>query len=73
LSETDGGAKALEALDALDRERVSAYQPYWVTRANVLEKLGRKPEAKSAFDRAIGLTEDETVRRYLSDRKSALP
>lgn len=73
LSETDGGAKALEALDALDRERVSAYQPYWVTRANVLEKLGCKPEAKSAFDRAIGLTEDETVRRYLSDRKSALP
>jgi RNA polymerase sigma-70 factor (ECF subfamily) len=69
VSETRGAATALALLDALDRAAVAAYQPYWAVRAHLLRYLGRATEATDSYDRAIGLTEDPAIRRFLLDRR----
>jgi RNA polymerase sigma-70 factor (ECF subfamily) len=51
---------------------VTSYQPYWAVRAHLLSELGRKRAAQEAFDRAIGLSEDDAVRAFLLTRRSAL-
>lgn len=68
IVEADGVPAGLAALDAIDGGRVSAYQPYWAVRADVLGKLGRVAEAQDAYTRALGLTEDGVVRAYLQKR-----
>ncbi|MFW6078378.1 MAG: RNA polymerase sigma factor [Gemmatimonadota bacterium] len=63
------GLALLDALDALDETAVATYQPYWAVRGHLLRLLDRGPEATAAYDRAIGLTEDPAVRRFLLDRR----
>ncbi len=63
---------ALKALDAIDQHRVVTHQPYWATRAHAQAACGRKAEARLAFDRAIGLTEDAATRLYLADAQKGL-
>ncbi len=70
VSETRGAAKALTLLDGLDRAAVAAYQPYWAVRAHLLSHLGQAKEALESYDRAIGLTENPAIRRFLLDRRS---
>ena len=70
LAELRGPAEALERLETVDAATVAAYQPYWAVRAHVLERLGRRSEARECFDRALGLTEDGPVRRYLLERRA---
>jgi RNA polymerase sigma-70 factor, ECF subfamily len=42
------------------------YQPFWALKAQVLQQLGTDRKAtETAFQRAIGLTEDGAVRAYL--------
>ncbi len=63
-----GEAEAAEAaLAALPAERVAAYQPFWVTRAALLRRLGRLAEAEAARRRAIGLTDDPAIRAFLEE------
>jgi RNA polymerase sigma-70 factor (ECF subfamily) len=69
LAEARGPAAGLALLDGLDRAAASSYQPYWAVRAHLLQLSGRRSEASEAFDRAIGLTEDEAVRRFLLERR----
>ncbi len=69
VSETRGAAAALTLLDALDRAAVAAYQPYWAVRAHLFRQLGRAKEAMESYDRAIGLTENPAIRRFLLDRR----
>lgn len=57
---------ALRLLDELPEDRVVAYQPYWVARSHVLDRLGQADLARVARDVAIGLTEDPAVRAFLS-------
>jgi predicted RNA polymerase sigma factor len=68
LAEARGPAEGLALLDGLDPAAAS-YQPYWAVRAHLLQLLGRRSEASLAFDRAIGLTEDPAVRRFLLERR----
>lgn len=69
LAEVHGPGAALEAIDALaDEPRLREYQPYWAARAHVLALCGRRPEAASAYERAIGLERDDAVRRFLQRR-----
>ena len=70
LAEVNGPEKGLAALDAIDQDAVSAYQPYWAVRAHLLQLLGRDPEAQSAYDRAIGLAEDPAVREFLIQKRA---
>lgn len=69
VAEVKGPDSALRLLDGLDHDAVSAYQPYWAVRAHLLKQLHRESEAAAAFDRAIGLAEDDAVRRFLHFRR----
>ncbi len=58
-------------LQAIPPDAVAAYQPYWALAAHLLARLDR-PEAGTAFDRAIGLSEDPAARAYLTQRSAGL-
>jgi len=47
-----------------------AYLP--ATRAHVLARLGRRDEARAAYDEAILLTANETERRFLQRRRASI-
>lgn len=68
-------AGAGAALEALPLSEVDAYQPYWVTRARQHELHGDAMATQRALARALGLTEDLAVRRFLTDwtRRVARP
>jgi RNA polymerase sigma-70 factor (ECF subfamily) len=68
-AEVHGPAAGLALLDAIALDAVTLYQPYWAVRAHFLQQLGRTCAASDAFDRAIGLTEDDAVRRFLLERR----
>jgi RNA polymerase sigma-70 factor (ECF subfamily) len=69
VAEAKGAEAGLAALDGIDPEAVSVYQPYWAVRAHLLQQLGKTSEAADAFDRAIGLAEDPAVRGFLLQRR----
>lgn len=69
LAEADRAEQGLASLDAIDKDAVSMYQPYWAVRAHLLQLLGKEPEAQLAFDRAIGLAEDPAVREFLIQKR----
>lgn len=65
IAEVKGVDLGLATLDTLDTETVKIYQPYWALKAHLLKQLGRNSEARQAYSRAIGLTEDATIREFL--------
>jgi RNA polymerase sigma-70 factor (ECF subfamily) len=69
LGNATEASAALAALDAIDPESVTSYQPYWAVRAHYLREDGRIGEALGAYDRAIGLAEDPAIRRFLLERR----
>jgi RNA polymerase sigma-70 factor (ECF subfamily) len=69
LAEVAGPAPALTAVDRLD---LHGYQPFHVVRAELLARLGRRPEADAAYGRSLGLTANAVEREHLSRRRSAL-
>jgi predicted RNA polymerase sigma factor len=69
VGEANGPEAGLSALEGIDLDDVSAYQPYWAVRAHLLQRLGKAAEALDAFDRAIGLTEDPAVRQFLLQKR----
>ncbi len=73
IAEVDGAAAALEALQEVATDkRLAAYQPYWAARAELLAKTGTYGEARAAYEIAIGLERDLSVRRFLQHRQSAV-
>ncbi len=72
LSEAENTGAALRSLAEISEESVSHYQPYWAVRAHLLALANERAAAVSAFERAIGLTEDVAVRCYLAKKKQAL-
>lgn len=71
LGEATGPSAGLAALEAIEVDAARSYQPYWAVRAHLLGRLGRAAEALAAFDRAIGLTEDASIRQFLLRRRAA--
>ena len=69
VAEATSPVAGLAALDTIVRDSVSTCQPYWAVRAHLLQRLGRSCDARDAFDRAIGLTEDPAVRAFLLERR----
>jgi len=65
LAYVRGADVGLAAIDAIPRDSIATYQPYWALRAHLLKRLGRNAEASEAFERAIGLSEDRAVREFL--------
>lgn len=71
-AEAKSAEAGLSLLDAIDSDSITSYQPYWAVRAHLLSELRRTREAAEAFDRAIGLSEDDAVRTFLLERRSVL-
>ena len=63
LAESGDVHRGLNQLAALDPARVRDHQPYWVALAHLQGLSGMDGEA--ALQRALGLTADERVRRFL--------
>jgi RNA polymerase sigma-70 factor (ECF subfamily) len=72
IGRTEGPHAALAALDAITDPPMQRFQPAWATRAHFLAEIGRKEDAKEAYDRAISLTTERAARTYLEHRRSAL-
>jgi len=73
VAETEGVAAALSALEeiAADR-RLAEYQPYWAARAELLVKTGARDEARHAYDVAIGLEREPSVRTFLLEKRQSI-
>ncbi|CAN5405913.1 RNA polymerase sigma factor [soil metagenome] len=65
VAEASGPEHGLQALDELPADRVRLYQPYWASRAHFYMQLGSEAQARVCSEKAIGLTQDPTVRAYL--------
>jgi RNA polymerase sigma-70 factor (ECF subfamily) len=72
LGEARGASAGLAALDAVPTALIAGYQPYWALRAHLLTALDRKDEAEEAYARAIALSEDHAVRKFLARRQAAV-
>ena len=68
VAEARGPAAGLALLDTIDGSAVAVYQPYWAVRAHLLREMA-EAGAREAYDRAIGLTEDPAIRRFLLERR----
>ncbi|MGC4105156.1 MAG: sigma factor-like helix-turn-helix DNA-binding protein [Thermomicrobiales bacterium] len=72
VGELDGAQVALAAVDRLG-ESLAGYHAYHATRADLLRRLGRDGEARSAYDMAIGLAGNASEIAFLTRRREELP
>ncbi len=73
LSRIDGPAAALAELDSLaSGHPLDNYNLYHITRGHLLIELGDAAEARSALGRALSLTRNSTVARFLEARTAEL-
>jgi RNA polymerase sigma-70 factor (ECF subfamily) len=72
VAELDGPEAALATVDRLG-DRLAAYHAYHATRADLLRRLGRGAQARSAYDRAIELAGNTAEVAYLTRRRDQLP
>jgi RNA polymerase sigma-70 factor (ECF subfamily) len=68
VAELDGPDAALSLLDGLD---LTAYAPFHVVRAELLERLGRRAESTIAWERAAQLSDNAAQARHLRARAAA--
>ncbi|MFX0592862.1 RNA polymerase sigma factor [Melissospora conviva] len=69
LAELDGPEVALALVDRLD---LAGYHAYHATRADLLRRLGRSVQARTAYDRAIELAGNTAEVAYLTRRRDQL-
>jgi RNA polymerase sigma-70 factor (ECF subfamily) len=60
-----GAAAGLELLEVIERGAMEQYAPYHLARADVLRRLGRQGEARSCYERALPLAQNERVRGFI--------
>jgi RNA polymerase sigma-70 factor (ECF subfamily) len=70
VAEVDGPEVALALVDPLP---LTPYHAWHATRADLLRRLGRWDEARSAYERAIELAGNEPERTFLTHRRDGLP
>lgn len=70
-AEADSPEAGLAVLDDIG-DRVSRFQPAWAARANLLERLGREDEARTAYDKAVSLSTSPIERAHLEKRRGGL-
>jgi RNA polymerase sigma-70 factor (ECF subfamily) len=64
----DGPQAGIAQLDRDQDPLMDRFQPAWVTRAQLLAQAGRPHDAALAYQRAISLTTEPAIRRFLQDR-----
>ena len=72
LGQAQGPAAGLQAMDALDADALTEYQPYHATRADLLARAARPADAADAYDRAIDLSHNPTERQFLEQQRALL-
>jgi RNA polymerase sigma factor (sigma-70 family) len=73
LGFASGPSDGLAVLDALAAEpQLAGYGYLAAARADFLRRLGRFDEARTAYEEALLLTENEVERRFLADRLESL-
>jgi predicted RNA polymerase sigma factor len=73
VAEMRGPEAGLVALDAVRADsRMLEYQPYWAARAELLARADAGVEACHAYEIAIGLERDPSMRQFLDRRRDAL-
>jgi RNA polymerase sigma-70 factor (ECF subfamily) len=70
VAELEGPRAALAQLDGLE---LDDYRYYHTTRASLLQRLGRDDEARTAYARALELTQPGPEQRFLEGRLADLP
>jgi RNA polymerase sigma-70 factor, ECF subfamily len=70
LAEVEGAATALEAVDRLD---LTGYYLFHAIRADLLSRLDRNSEARSAYDAALVVASNAVERAFLERARNALP
>ena len=68
LAEVEGPAAGLAAVDGLP---LDAYYLFHAVRADLLRRLGRLPEAATAYDAALARTDNEAERSFLVRARAA--
>jgi RNA polymerase sigma-70 factor (ECF subfamily) len=69
IAELDGPEVALAIVERLD---LAGYHAFHVTRAELLRRLQRYAESRSAYEVALGLIENEAERAHLVSRRDSL-
>lgn len=64
----DGAEAGLAELDGSPDPLMDRFQPAWATRAQLLGEAGRSDDAARAYERAISLTTEPSIRRFLEGR-----
>jgi RNA polymerase sigma-70 factor, ECF subfamily len=68
----DGPEAGLALLERDEDPLLERFQPAWATRAQLLADAGRPHDAAAAYRRAISLTTEPAIRRFLERRLRAL-
>jgi RNA polymerase sigma-70 factor, ECF subfamily len=69
IAERDGPAAGLAHIDAaLEHGELANYYLAHSARADMFRRLGRTVEAKSSYERALALTQQEPERQFLQRR-----
>jgi RNA polymerase sigma-70 factor (ECF subfamily) len=71
VAEASGPAAGLAIVDALEGE-LADYRYLHATRGELLRRVGRAGEARTAYERALALAHDDAERRLLQRRLAAL-
>jgi RNA polymerase sigma-70 factor (ECF subfamily) len=71
VAELDGPEVALAIVDRLD-DALAGYHAYQATRADLLRRLGRSQESRTAYDKAIELAGNTAEIAYLTRRRDQL-
>ena len=71
VGELDGPQVALAAVDRLESD-LDGYHAYHATRAELLRRLGRAPEAQAAYEKAIELAGNSAEAATLTGRRDQL-
>lgn len=72
IAERHGPGAGLDALSRLDDTATRAFQPWWAARGKLLADLGDTGAASLAYEKALSLTVEPPLRRYLKARLDAL-
>lgn len=73
IAERDSASAGLAAMEGVTQDpRLAEYQPYWAARAELLARTGSLRDAHEAYQMAIGLESDSSVRQFLQERQAAL-
>lgn len=72
LAEVQGAAAGLAEIEALGTQPFDDFLPYHAVRADLLRRVGRRDEARIAYDAALALVGTSAERLWLEQQRAVL-